>query len=118
MEHCDLIELFDFLGKKWAFMVFSNIDENGKSFNELHNLMGKKINQTLLSERLKKMQEFGIVRKQDDYYHLTNSGRELKVILHRVKDWSITNTLVIPDKCHGKECVCHVIASNTLSIQH
>ena len=107
---CDLIDLHRFLGKKWAFALFTNIGLNPVTFNELFSISKHKINPTLLSDRLKEMRKLGIIKKEvmckKKVYRLTVQGEELKKILNQIKNWSEKSGHCIPEECKGRECVC------------
>ena len=45
-------------------------------------------------------------------YEITKEGKELKVILHKIKDWAIKNDLDIPSECKKDICQCHELFKN------
>ena len=118
MKECELLELYSFLGKKWAFVLLSNISEKPISFNQLNNLSNHLINPTLLSERLKAMIRFKLISKEEvgnrNLYLLTPEGKKLKEILHQLKLWSVENHYNLPNICKNSECVC----SEVFKIRH
>ncbi|MBR9699157.1 helix-turn-helix transcriptional regulator [Candidatus Woesearchaeota archaeon] len=108
---CGILDLYGFLGKKWAFALFSHIDDHPKTFNGLYSISKHLINPTLLSKRLKDMIELKMIKKELKnkklVYTITPEGEELKGLLHKTKLWCISHHYKIPEKCKHIQCVCH-----------
>ncbi len=91
MEECSLLELYDLLGKKWAYALFFNLDDDPQTFNALQSLSRHRINPTLLSARLQDFVRFGLVVRAEDgrnvTYRVSEEGKQLKKHLIRIKHW-------------------------------
>lgn len=100
---CDLIKLYNFIGKKWTIELFHYITDEPVSFNELWKFNERMASPILVSRRLKKMQEFNLIKKvkvgNKVAYKITNKGQELKNIMHLLKDWAIKNNYNLPAGC-------------------
>ena len=107
---CDLLELLSFLGKKWSFMLLTNIKEQPISYNELYALSSHRINPTLLSERLKEFVRFDVVERKElptgIIYCLTPEGARLKQVLHELKQWVSTSGNIPPSQNLHLELIC------------
>jgi len=114
LKKCELIDLYSFMGKKWTFAMLTNIGTNPITYNEMYSLSKHLINPTLLSNRLKDMIKFNLIKKENinckTTYTITPEGRKLKEILHQIKLWSIENNYNLPDKCryNAQNCECNL----------
>lgn len=106
--NCDVLRLYELFGKKWSYGLLHNITEEPKSFNDLHNLSNRKINPTLLSQRLKELESLKLIeRKEEDervFYTITGAGQKLKDIFRDVKDLAQNLNLEMPEKCEEGSC--------------
>lgn len=112
-ESCELIELHNFLGKKWVIVLIHNITNTPISFNDLRRISKGKISSILLSSRLKEMVKFKLIKKETIdgriVYSVTNEGIELKEIMHKLKAWSIKSNYKLPKVCTENKCYCRAI---------
>ncbi len=86
---------FELLGKRWIGMVIRVLFEGTCRFKDLHEEIPN-ISQKVLAERLRKLEENGIVRREvlDEkpvkvLYSLTNKGKELKPVMDEVQIWAM-----------------------------
>ena len=111
IHSCQIIKLWKFLGKKWTVALLHNLSKNPVNYNHLLSVFGKKINPTLLSNRLHEFIEFKIVEKVQIngswYYRITPMGSELKAQLHVIKNLAIKSDYSIPALCTKNACLCH-----------
>tara|TARA_B100001971_G_C18098770_1_gene487632 strand:+ start:153 stop:530 length:378 start_codon:yes stop_codon:yes gene_type:complete len=107
--NCDILKLQYLLGKKWTLPLLFEFQNNKQlSFNQLKKMTKDRLNSTLLSNTLKELEEFKILKKKLDkkqFYILTNKGQDLISILNKLKDWSIKNSLGIFDNCKKQSCI-------------
>lgn len=93
--HQAIDETFDYLGKKWSLRIIKGLffgHTHFKEFLELNPNLSSKV----LSERLKELEEKGIIGKkvinsspvQTEYY-LTEKGLKLNKVLYEVIDFAI-----------------------------
>ena len=100
---CDLLKLYNFVGKKWTVEIFHYITDDPVSFNELWRFNERLASPILLSRRLKEMQEFNFIKKVSKgkkiAYKITKEGKELKQIMHLLKKWGIKYNYNLPSGC-------------------
>lgn len=93
-SRCSIARSLEILGDKWTLLVVRDLMWHGKhTFRELQN-SDEKMPTNLLSERLKRLMEWGLVERQAYQdnpvryaYHLTSRGRELEPVLLRIMQW-------------------------------
>ena len=106
------IDVMDLVGKKWTFALLEEINISGNNgFNFLARKM--KMSSKVLAERLKELENLGIVVREDadmhTKYSLTEKGSSLQSILHSLKVWHSS-------KCAEtlcSECVTSALASKS-----
>lgn len=86
-----LAGIWKMLGKRWTVAILEAIGSRGVTcFGELKRAIG--INGTMLSERLRELEHEGLVARSilppKVEYTLTESARELQVILGELGRWS------------------------------
>ena len=110
---CELIELYRFLGKKWTVELLHNIELKPVSFNDLKRISRNLISPILLSNRLKHMVKFKIIKRYSINnkisYVITNRGIGLRSIMHDLKKWSIESDYRLPAVCKENKCLCNEI---------
>lgn len=94
-------------------ILFHNITEKPISFNELKKLTQQLISPILLSNRLKEMINFKLIKRikinNKICYVISEEGIEFKKIMHNMKKWAIKNNYNLPKKCTKKVCACDSI---------
>lgn len=94
-SRCPIANALDIIGDKWTLLVIRDLLLVGKkSFSELEQ-SDEKIATNILSERLSRLIEAGLVaRKKSQHdgrrieYQLTNKGRDLLPVLLAIIRWS------------------------------
>lgn len=91
MEMCPVATMAEILGRPWVLQIIHHLREP-RHFRELQERLGG-ISPTLLTQRLRFLQEQGLVRKVDighrfSPYTLTEAGEELLPILDALAAWS------------------------------
>ena len=93
-QYCAVAKALDVVGDRWTLLVVRELLlQGGCRYTDLqHGLPGIATN--LLSERLKDLEEAGLVRRQaapppvaTTLYHLTDAGRELEPVLQAFGRW-------------------------------
>jgi DNA-binding HxlR family transcriptional regulator len=98
-ESCTVNLTVKYLTKKWTLLIILELykgEKHTRRFSELRDSLGE-ITQKILSERLKELEEEGIVTKKVDAtifpvkseYTLTTSGLELVEIIRGIKMWAL-----------------------------
>lgn len=114
-HHCYLRKLYDFLGKKYSLTLVHLFSNEAITFNQILRLSKNRINPTLLSQRLKIMQELGLIEIEEENTHvayiLTKQGKELTEHLTNIKKWGIATQTNIPANCKysPERCTCELL---------
>jgi DNA-binding HxlR family transcriptional regulator len=93
-EKCDVVGLWEILGKRWSLHILKNLSTNGTvRFNELKRLIPE-ISSTVLSQRLLELEREGLISKKicSEFpvrveYSLTHRTKELETILKQLSVW-------------------------------
>jgi DNA-binding HxlR family transcriptional regulator len=93
-EKCDVVDIWEVLGKRWSLHILKNFSTNGIiRFNELKRLIPE-ISSTVLSQRLLELEREGLISKKiyseipvRVEYSLTPRTKELETILQQLNDW-------------------------------
>jgi DNA-binding HxlR family transcriptional regulator len=97
LKSCPIEATFRIIGKKWAVLIIREIFRGTTQFNRfLENIEG--ITPKVLTERLRELQKFGIVRRRivSEYpirveYEMTDLGREFEPVLLSAASFSMRN---------------------------
>ncbi|MFC7784943.1 MULTISPECIES: helix-turn-helix domain-containing protein [unclassified Rossellomorea] len=86
---------FELLGKRWIGMIIKVLFEGTCRFKDLNEEIPN-ISQKVLTDRLKELEEHGIVFREvlDEkpvkvLYSLTKKGRELEQVMDAVQNWAV-----------------------------
>ena len=96
---CTVNQTAKYLTKKWTILIILELykgDEYTRRFSELKDALVK-ITPKILSERLKELEEEGVIKKYVDAstfpikceYSLTDSGLEMIDIIRAIKSWAL-----------------------------
>jgi DNA-binding HxlR family transcriptional regulator len=93
-EKCDVVGLWEILGKRWSLHILKNLSTNRTvRFNELKRLIPE-ISSTVLSQRLLELEREGLISKKiyseipvRVEYSLTLRTKELEAILQQLTVW-------------------------------
>jgi DNA-binding HxlR family transcriptional regulator len=93
-EKCDVVGLWEILGKRWSLHILKNLSTNKTvRFNELKRLIPE-ISSTVLSQRLLELEREGLISKKiyseipvRVEYSLTLRTKELEAILQQLTVW-------------------------------
>ena len=96
-SRCSIARSLKIIGDKWTLLVVRDLMWHGKyTFQQLQS-SEEHIPSNLLSQRLKRLMEWGLVDReayQDKpvryRYHLTSRGRELEPVLLQIMSWGHT----------------------------
>ncbi|HSE39758.1 MAG TPA: helix-turn-helix domain-containing protein [Acidobacteriota bacterium] len=91
-QYCPTARAAEILGDRWTFLIIRELLSGVQHFNELERgLPG--ISRALLSERLQRLQQVGVLEqkvtpnRQRTSYQLTKAGIELKELLNDLMQW-------------------------------
>ena len=97
LKSCPIETTFKIIGKKWSVLIIREMFRGTNQFNRfLENIEG--ITPKVLTERLRELQKFGIVRRRmvSEYpirveYEMTDLGREFEPVLLAAASFSMRN---------------------------
>jgi DNA-binding HxlR family transcriptional regulator len=97
LKSCPIETTFKIIGKKWTVIIIREMFRGTTQFNRfLENIDG--ITPKVLTERLRELQKFGIVRRRivSEYpirveYELTDLGKEFEPVLLAAASFSMRN---------------------------
>ncbi len=93
-EYCAVAQALDVIGERWTLLIVRELLIQGPCrYTDLRNgLPGIATN--LLAERLREMEEAGLIRREEAHppvattlFHLTERGRELKPVVDALGRW-------------------------------
>ncbi|MEK3885972.1 winged helix-turn-helix transcriptional regulator [Bacillus sp. FSL K6-3431] len=101
---CNIAQSLNIIGDRWTLLVVHEILNGNTMFNEMKKALNG-ISSNLLSERLKYLEDEGLVIKELYSQHppryrytLTKSGEELEVVFHSLIIWGSSHL----QKCYKK----------------
>ena len=109
-EKCDVVGLWEILGKRWLLHILKNLSTNGTvRFNELKKLIPE-ISSTVLSQRLLELEREGLISKKiyseipvRVKYSLTLRNKGLETILQQLSDWTSKWKYIRKEKKKSRE---------------
>lgn len=95
-EKCEIANIWQILGKRWALLILKNLSTKEViRFNELKRLLPG-ISSTVLAERLLDLDREGLISKQiypeippRVEYRLTTRAKELEAVLRDLNRWCL-----------------------------
>lgn len=92
---CPAITVFSFLSRRWTMLILKTIYEGTSTFNAIKKKLAT-ISSRTLSERLKELEDFQMVKRQiisekplKMEYQLTEKAKSLKPYLEKIGEWAI-----------------------------
>ena len=97
-SRCPIAGALDIIGDKWSLLIVRDIKFFNKCRYDDFLASPEKISTNILADRLRKLEEYGIVAKQQYgthsqrmSYELTTRGESLAKILIELKNWGLEN---------------------------
>ena len=107
---------FDLLGKRWSALIVQDLIGGPRRFREILGDLGR-INDKVLSQRLKELEERGIVERRlfpevpvRVEYSLTNKGRGLAGVINAMEQWDAAWSDGAPPLKNGAGAMRHADA--------
>jgi|CXWL01.1.fsa_nt_gi DNA-binding HxlR family transcriptional regulator len=101
-QHCPIAMTLDLIGDRWTILIIRDLYFGRRRFNDLL-ASSPGMSTKILSERLKLLEQHGLVRREiysqhplRAEYHLTDKGVSLEPVLNAVAMWGGKN-LVDPE---------------------
>jgi DNA-binding HxlR family transcriptional regulator len=92
LRQCSIAAALDAIGERWSFLILRGAFNGLKHFEEFQSTLG--IARNILSNRLMKMVDCGILQREPDpsdrrkvAYRLTEKGRDLLPVLLSLRQW-------------------------------
>jgi DNA-binding HxlR family transcriptional regulator len=85
-QYCPITRAVEVLGERWTMLIVRDLLCGMTRFNELSR-GNPKLSRTLLSKRLRQLEQAGIVDHVDDEYLLTAAGEDLRPIVMGLGEW-------------------------------
>lgn len=92
-QACPVAKSLEVLGERWTLLIVRDLLRGPARFQDLHTSLDG-IAPNLLSERLKLMEEHGLIERRlyserppRAEYHLSDKGRELGVVVGALAQW-------------------------------
>jgi DNA-binding HxlR family transcriptional regulator len=92
LRQCSIAAALDTIGERWSFLILRGAFNGLKHFEEFQSTLG--IARNILSNRLVRMVEHGILERQPDAadrrkvsYRLTDKGKDLLPVLLSLRQW-------------------------------
>ena len=93
---CPISQTLEILGDRWTLLIIRDLMFFGKSQYKEFLSSPEKISTNILADRLKRLEQSGIVEKksyQDNppryEYHLTSKGADLRPLMREVTTWGL-----------------------------
>jgi len=95
-EYCSFTKAIEYLGDRWSLLILSElvIGSGAQGFNALAAALPGHISRAILTDRLRKLEELGLVARDPNAtrrasrYCATPAGAQLKPIMLALWDWS------------------------------
>jgi DNA-binding HxlR family transcriptional regulator len=85
-DPCGVARALDAIGERWALLIVRELLLGPKRFTDLHRGLGA-VSQNVLSQRLRELEEAGIVERRRLGYELTPRGAALEPVLIALGRW-------------------------------
>src|SRR5215218_8061982 len=92
-EKCEILNIWDVLGRRWSLIIKNLSSKKVVRFNELKRSL-KDISNTVLSDRLSELEKEGLITKKiypeipiKVEYRLTTKAKDLEPILQSLSRW-------------------------------
>jgi len=86
-QYCPIAKSAEILGDRWTLLIVREMNNGVRRFNEFHRgLPG--ISRSVLVERLRRLEDSGVVERRGAEYLLTESGKDLKRVIREMGEWA------------------------------
>lgn len=95
-QYCPISRALEVLGERWSLLIVRDLIVGTTRFNDLaRGLPG--LSRTLLTKRLRQLEQAGIVERLDGEYLLTPAGEELEPVVMTLGEWGTRWAFGEPD---------------------
>ncbi len=85
-QYCPVTRAVEVLGERWSLLIVRDLICGWTRFNELSR-GNPGLSRSLLSKRLRQLEQAGVIEHVGDEYLLTDAGRELEPIVMQLGAW-------------------------------
>jgi DNA-binding HxlR family transcriptional regulator len=85
-QFCSVARALDLLGERWTLLVVRELLMGGRTFGDIRRGIPR-ISRTMLSARLRELQDGGVIAPVDGGYELTRAGHELESVVVALGTW-------------------------------
>jgi DNA-binding HxlR family transcriptional regulator len=85
-QYCPITRAVEVLGERWSVMIVRDMLCGATRFNDLSRC-NPRLSRSLLSKRLRQLEQAGIVEHVDDRYLLTPAGEDLRSVVFGLGEW-------------------------------
>jgi DNA-binding HxlR family transcriptional regulator len=113
-QECSIVFTVAILGQKWNIHIISELLNGTLSFTELKTRLidqtMEQISSRVLTDKLHKLVEIGIIYKEQrhdhrSFYNLTEKGIDSKIVFSVLKAWGIKHGGVSQKLCKNYTCI-------------
>jgi DNA-binding HxlR family transcriptional regulator len=87
-QFCPIAKAAEVLGEKWTILILRELQYGTSRFNDFQRAISG-ISPTMLTKRLRELEERGLVIKEDHDYRFTRAGLELAPLLRQYAIWGM-----------------------------
>lgn len=93
-SRCSIARTLEVVGEKWALLIVREAERGSTRFSEFRDALG--VAPDILTDRLQTLVAYDVLERrpyqeagarQRDSYHLTESGRDLRIVLGALQQW-------------------------------
>lgn len=85
-QYCPITRAVEVLGERWTILIVRDLLTGATRFNDLARC-NPRLSRTLLTKRLRQLEQAGIIDRLDGEYLLTQAGEDLRPIVMGLGEW-------------------------------
>lgn len=85
-QYCPITRAVEVLGERWSVLILRDMLVGATHFNDIAR-GNPRLSRTLLSKRLRQLEQAGVIEHVDDEYLLTPAGEDLRSIVFGLGEW-------------------------------
>lgn len=85
-QYCPITRAMEVLGERWSVLILRDMLVGVTRFNDIAR-GNPRLSRTLLSKRLRQLEQAGVIEHVDDQYLLTPAGEDLRSIVFGLGEW-------------------------------
>lgn len=85
-QYCPITRAVEVLGERWSLLILRDMLVGATRFNDIAR-GNPRLSRTLLSKRLRQLEQAGVIEHVDDEYLLTPAGEDLRGVVFGLGEW-------------------------------